>query len=145
MKNVGSTVVSHFVPSARSASENSAHCRVRITTVGHQSSEVCLDSEEQTRAEQGADYQEQSRSEVGAAGRKIGATWVVSALPLVAWVALGGVQAPGAGEATSALRLVLCTLCGGLQGRVVLQEIWGQIFITRGGNYPLGNAVADYK
>ena len=83
---------------------------------------------------------------MGAAGRKIGAAWVVSsALPLVAWVALGGVQAPGAGEATSALQLVLCTWCGGLQGRVVLQEIWGQIFITRGGNYPVGNAVADYK
>ena len=31
MKNVGSTVVSHFVPSARSASENSVHCRVRTT------------------------------------------------------------------------------------------------------------------
>ena len=101
---------------------------------------------EQSTAKQGADYQEQSRSEVGAAGRKIGATWVVSsALPLVAWVALGGVQAPGAGEATSALQTVLCTLCGGVQGRVVLQEIWGQIFITRGGNYPVGNAVADYK
>ena len=114
--------------------------------LGHRSSEVCLDSEEQSRAEQGADYQEQSRSEVGAAGRKIGATWVVSsALPLVAWVALGGVQAPGAGEATSALRPMLCTLCRGVQARVVLQEIWGQIFITRGGNYPLGNAVADYK
>ena len=99
-----------------------------------------------SRAEQGADYQEQSRSKVGAAGRKIGAAWVVSsALPLVAWVALGGVQAPGAGEATSALQTVLCTLCGGLQGRVVLQEIWGQIFITRGGDYPVGNAVADYK
>ena len=96
-----------------------------------------------SRPEQGADYQEQSRSEVGAAGRKIGAAWVVSSL--VAWVALGGVQAPGAGEATSALQTVLCTLCGGLQGRVVLQEIWGQIFISRGGNYPVGNAVADYK
>ena len=125
--------------------------RTRLTAecgspLGHQSSEVCLDSEEQSRAEQGADYQEQSRSEVGAAGRKIGATWVVSsALPLVAWVALGGVQAPGAGEATSDLRPMLCTLCGGLQCRVVLQEIWGQIFISRGGNYPLGNAVADYK
>ena len=125
--------------------------RTRLTAecgspLGHQSSEVCLDSEEQSRAEQGADYQEQSRSEVGAAGRKIGAAWVVSsALPLVAWVALGGVQAPGAGEATSALPPVLCTLFGGLQGRVVQQEIWGQIFIRRGGNYLVGNAVADYK
>ena len=103
-------------------------------------------SEEQSRAGSRLPRAEQSRSKVGAAGRKIGATWVVSsAWPLVAWVALGGVQAPGAGEATSALRPVLCTWCGGLQGRVVLQEIWGQIFISRGGNYPVGNAVADYK
>ena len=101
---------------------------------------------EQSRAGSRLPRAEQSRSKVGAAGRKIGAAWVVSsALPLVAWVALGGVQAPGAGEATSALQTVLCTLCGGVQGRVVLQEIWGQIFIRRGGNYLVGNAVADYK